>query len=132
MPNNMPKPALLQEAINDMQQLLDALKQESELRYLDVVELRRRATALRYQAENQATWMAEELNKQARNGEITRWDLMSDRERQIMDLTPFTANAVGLCSVCDTPLRTEGDYARHFPISDVRYPNLGSCPNKTS
>src|ERR1044072_3868163 len=98
--DNMPQAAFLQQAIDDMQQMLDALKQESEMRYLDVIELRRRASALRYQVQAQAEWMRTELNKQAANKQITKWDLMSDRERQIMDLTPFTANGTGRWRAC--------------------------------
>ena len=33
------------------------------------------------------------------------------------------------CSGCDTLLKTEADFARHFEIPDSRYLNLGECPN---
>lgn len=33
------------------------------------------------------------------------------------------------CSGCDTLLKTEADFARHFEIPDSRYLNLGDCPN---
>lgn len=55
----------------------------------------------------------------------TKWSLSSDAERASLDVTP---TSVGQCSGCGEPLFTEGDFARHFTISDRRYKNLGSCP----
>lgn len=43
-----------------------------------------------------------------------------------LDATPFG----GECGGCDVHLATEGDFARHFIVLDLRYLNLGGCPDR--
>ena len=59
----------------------------------------------------------------------TKWDLITAAERRALDATPFSDGTKG-CSVCHTPLPTEGDVARHYLVPDLRYKNLGECPTK--
>lgn len=56
----------------------------------------------------------------------TKWDLSSTRDRVALDATRFGAP----CSGCGLGLATEGDFARHFVLGDVRFLNLGWCPVK--
>jgi hypothetical protein len=71
----------------------------------------------------------------------TKWEIMQDRllkaelvVRELYDeiewaqSTPFTANGTGVCSYCQTPLPTEADFWKHYPVPDERYINLGYCP----
>lgn len=73
----------------------------------------------------------------------TKWDVLTERAAKLrkeadelnaylasLDQTPFTANGTGKCSACGTHLETEGDFARHFEVPDLRYLNLGDCPVK--
>ena len=59
----------------------------------------------------------------------TKWDLITPQERRALDATAFSDGTKG-CSVCHTPLPTEGDFARHYLVPDRRYKNLGGCPTK--
>jgi hypothetical protein len=65
------------------------------------------------------------------NGTFTKWDFMSATERAELEATPYTANGIGACSKCGKELETEADFAKHYVISDLRYLNLGYCPNDT-
>lgn len=56
----------------------------------------------------------------------TKWDLISTEQREALDAMSFG----GDCSFCGEPLPTEGAFARHFVVTDYRYPNLGECPAK--
>ena len=56
-------------------------------------------------------------------------NLITAAERRALDATPFSDGATS-CSVCHTPLPTEGDVARHYLVPDLRYKNLGECPTK--
>lgn len=73
----------------------------------------------------------------------TKWDIIQaelqlakeavakiERNIKWMEETPFTANDTGQCSGCGEVLATEADFAKHFPVPDERYRNLGYCPNK--
>jgi hypothetical protein len=67
-----------------------------------------------------------EVNAMAQPRRLTKWDRISEAERTLLNLT--TCGAV--CSGCETPLATEGDFARHFIVPDSRYLNVGYCPEK--
>jgi hypothetical protein len=57
----------------------------------------------------------------------TKWDHLSETEREALDATPLNIP----CSGCGKNLSTEGDFARHFVLLYGRqYLNLGRCPNK--
>lgn len=58
-----------------------------------------------------------------------KWDALHPVERAQLDATPF-GNGNITCSGCGETLPTEGAFARHYLVSDRRYLNLGSCPNK--
>jgi hypothetical protein len=65
-------------------------------------------------------------------GPVTKWDLISDGERAVLDATPCR-DEVGRplrCSGCREQLPTEGAFARHFVLRDRRHLNLGDCPIK--
>ena len=56
----------------------------------------------------------------------TKWDCVDDATR-----TRLNAERCDIrCAGCNELLTTEGDFARHFLVPDVRYMNLGYCPNK--
>lgn len=55
---------------------------------------------------------------------VTKWDVISDAEKESLRNTPFQST----CSGCDLWLETEADFARHFILFEVRYKNLGYCP----
>lgn len=57
---------------------------------------------------------------------ITKWDLLSEEEKESYKNTPF-GNGIRACSRCQTPLPTEADFAKHYIIDDLRYINLGHC-----
>ena len=59
----------------------------------------------------------------------TKWYLIAPEERRALDATPFSDGTKG-CSVCHTPLPTEGAFARHYLVPDRHYRNLGECPTK--
>jgi hypothetical protein len=61
--------------------------------------------------------------------QLQKWDLITPQERRALDATAFSDGTKG-CSVCHTPLPTEGDFARHYLVPDRRYKNLGECPTK--
>lgn len=62
------------------------------------------------------------------DGPITKWDVLSEWERGDLERTPFQ-DGKGSCSRCGEPLPTEAAFARHYVVNDLRYLNLGSCPN---
>ncbi len=61
---------------------------------------------------------------------VTKWDLLGDDDREAYDGMPLTDSEGGVlrCSGCDELLPTEGAFARHFVLPDLRYWNLGRCP----
>ncbi|MDH6462078.1 hypothetical protein M2302_002253 [Micromonospora sp. A200] len=62
----------------------------------------------------------------------TKWDLISDADRDALDRTPFTRwdGTPGECSGCGEELPTEGAFARHFLLYNRVHLNLGYCPRK--
>jgi len=62
----------------------------------------------------------------------TKADLITAEELAELDRTPFLDHngQPGRCSICQTELPTEGDFARHFTVPDPNYKNLGYCPNR--
>lgn len=54
----------------------------------------------------------------------TKWDLISEDEREGFRNTPCNLN----CTGCGELLATEADFAAHFVLADIRYKNLGECP----
>lgn len=68
---------------------------------------------------------------------VTKWDVLTARlaeaeaeaSRLRVELAGLDATECGLsCDGCGEVLATEGDFARHFVVSDTRYLNLGECP----
>lgn len=57
---------------------------------------------------------------------VTKWDLIDETERAALNRIPFG----DACSGCGIMLTTEGDFARHFVLTDRRYLNLGNCRNQ--
>lgn len=57
----------------------------------------------------------------------TKWDFLTDAERKELDAAPFK-DGDGSCGRCGEALPTEGHFARHYVIPDLRYLNLGCCP----
>lgn len=65
---------------------------------------------------------------------VTKWDVIGDRERGQLDRTSFLmwdgdVRVPGVCSTCGTDIGTEGEFARHFVLDDIRHKNLGRCPS---
>lgn len=67
----------------------------------------------------------------------TKWDVLAEEVNALSAklaekeayLAGLDATPCGIiCSGCDTLLVTEGDFARHFFVTDRRYLNLGWCP----
>ena len=67
----------------------------------------------------------------------TKWDVLTARLAEAeakasqlrRELAGLDATDCGLrCSGCGEVLATEGDFARHFVVADVRFLNLGECP----
>ena len=56
----------------------------------------------------------------------TKWDHLTDSQKEGYESTPCGLH----CSGCDIYLDSEADFAKHFIIKDVRFLNLGECPNK--
>ena len=59
----------------------------------------------------------------------TKWDFLSESERETYSNQTFGSGFMK-CSGCGEKIVTEADFAKHFIIPDVRYFNLGNCPNK--
>jgi hypothetical protein len=57
---------------------------------------------------------------------LTKWDLITEQEREKLDRMPLELK----CTGCGRELTTEGEFARHFYLRDTRFPNLGWCPIK--
>lgn len=57
---------------------------------------------------------------------LTKWDFLSDGERQGLERTKFGQD----CSTCGEHLKTEADFAKHYVVTDPRYFNLGQCHTK--
>lgn len=71
---------------------------------------------------------------------VTKWDVLVSRRDELAaqleaanrELRGLEITRCGLtCSGCGTYLETEADFAKHFVIPDIRYLNLGNCPNVT-
>lgn len=58
----------------------------------------------------------------------TKWDLMTPEQRAGLD--GQDSGVTGGCSGCGADVSTEGRFARHFVLPDLRYWNLGDCPDK--
>jgi hypothetical protein len=75
----------------------------------------------------------------------SKWQIMQDEvvklEQKVKDLKAHMAWAertlfkvsgsqeeVGRCSQCQTELRTEADFEKHFLVPDEKFRNLGYCP----
>lgn len=58
----------------------------------------------------------------------TKWDLLDGVERADADATP--SGVADGCSGCGADVSTEGRFARHFILVDLRFWNLGECPDK--
>lgn len=63
---------------------------------------------------------------EARRDELAKQLDKANRELQGLTDTPCQLH----CAGCGVYLATEEDFARHFLIPDVRYLNLGRCPDK--
>lgn len=75
---------------------------------------------LRAAQEWEARW------KRAHRGKLlTNWDLRSDEDRIWLQRTNLTFPTH--CNSCGYWLVTEADFAKHYVIGDVNYPNLGIC-----
>lgn len=64
---------------------------------------------------------------------VTKWDVISDRERAELDRIPFlmwegAKQIPGQCSGCGADTGTEGKFARHYVLDDIQYKGLGHCP----
>lgn len=57
--------------------------------------------------------------------QFTKWDFMSDWEREKLASQAFGRE----CTKCHTMLDTEADFAQHFIVANPTYFNLGECPS---
>lgn len=66
----------------------------------------------------------------------SKWDILYERGQyqEMWGLELTTASRADgstlMCCYCRTPHYTEGDFARHYIVTDTRYLNLGECPFK--
>lgn len=67
----------------------------------------------------------------------TKWEILQARAEEMrVNLENAEKYLKGLertpcglkCAGCQTVLKTEADFAKHFVIPDERYLNLGDCP----
>lgn len=80
-----------------------------------------------------AVQVAERIEALKSDQPVTRWDIISDRERAELDRTPFmmwegAKQVPGQCRGCGADVDTEGKFARHYVVDDIRYSRLGHCP----
>jgi hypothetical protein len=66
--------------------------------------------------------------------QVTKWDIIGDRERIQLDRTPFLMwegheQVPGRCLTCGADIDTEGKFARHYVLDNIDHKNLGHCPN---
>lgn len=57
---------------------------------------------------------------------VTKWDLITEAEREGLERTPFGKN----CTGCEQLLETEADFAKHFLLYSRVHKNNGYCPIK--
>lgn len=93
-------------------------------RYLDVKDT---IWALKEAAREAEQWI--DRFKVASKGRLlTNWDLRSNEDRRWLDSTTLSRPVD--CHTCGHTMTTEGDFARHYVIPDLRHPNLGHCWTK--
>lgn len=75
------------------------------------------------------------------DGQFVKWDFLSPAQMQSYANTPFEqagdwddetgsfTYGPGKCE-CGHPLPTEAEFAKHFVVPDLRFLNLGNCPNR--
>lgn len=80
-------------------------------------------TALNATKDWQARWRA------ANRHPVTRYSMEGDEARRSMDRTKCNVQA---CKTCGQPFFTEADFWKHYVISDLNYPNLGTCWTKAA
>ena len=56
---------------------------------------------------------------------LTKWDYLMVENQIGLDQTPLNTK----CAGCQEPIRSEGDFARHFIVPNPIYLNIGYCPN---
>lgn len=59
----------------------------------------------------------------------TKWDLMTPAQRESVDNAP---SGCPVCLTCGADISTEGLFARHYVLPDLRFWNLGHCPTFTT
>ncbi|MGH8967118.1 MAG: hypothetical protein ACRDXB_17570 [Actinomycetes bacterium] len=80
--------------------------------------------------DHRSTWQVASASYDLPSRPVTRWDLITDRERTAADATPCRDEAGRplRCVGCGESLPTEGALARHFILRDRRFLNLADCP----
>lgn len=78
-------------------------------------------------------------NEDASTDRMTKWSIYQARKAAVEvllkyvneDIEYLTNTPFGKeCSGCGKVLETEADFAKHYTVSDPRYFNLGTCPDK--
>lgn len=97
----------------------------SSARWEDVLQLSWRARNLVNAAEEwKRNW------KRAQVRPITKWDLVNERTRHYLDNTLLGTPVA--CNTCGWEMKTEGEFARHYVVTDIDYTNLGTCWTKVA
>lgn len=117
----------LPENLEALFDLVDALRKEPELRYIDVKRLGYIAESVVSSTVNwRRDWRVEH-----RGTPVTTWDLMSDRDRQGMIGLKF-GDGNQSCGTCGHKLPTEEEFLGHYVIPNPDLSHTGNCPHKST
>ncbi len=108
------------ELIVEMRNMADDLEGPNSARWEDVLQLNWKARSLLHATEEwQRIWKRQQVHP------VTKWDLISDRQRDFFEQTLL--GRVIDCKSCGHSLATEADFAKHFVVTNIDYTNLGTC-----
>lgn len=111
------------ELIERIDLYVEGINADPQPSYMEVLELLQRVRSLQSAAN---AW--QEKWKREHPQPLTKWDLLDEHDRSLLQERAFEANGTGRCSGCGMELPTEADFAKHLIITDLRYYNVGSCP----
>lgn len=104
---------------------------------LDQADMLTFLQGMKKRAKEQVDELHQKLNYTVRTSyPRSKWDILYERghftEMLGLECTRCSNIADGghiKCGYCGTEHNTEGDFARHYIVTDSRYLNLGECPH---